>query len=310
MEFATATVGDRRLGGGSGGSGPTGTGGGGGSMPKDWEPAPCAASEKAFAPARVWQLTDQEYVNVVGAVLGITLTGTDADITTAASNSGVFSNMSEGKAITFATAKSYQSAAEKVAALAAAGTKMQSLLGLASATATPTTAQVQTFVNTKVSRLWRRPASNDEVTALVNVYMAGLPDGVPRAFQLLVQAALQMPSFLYRTELGALEAATGPDAFALTPFELASALSFFFTESSPDDTLWSKAADGTLTDPTVLDGEVVRLLAVPNVQANLSLKASYWLGAETLPTKSRTARSFPNTRRASRRRSTRASRRS
>jgi hypothetical protein len=232
-------------------------------------------------------------VNVVSAVLGITLTGTDADITTAASNSGVFSNMSEGKSIAFATAKSYQMAGEKIAALAAVGTKMQTLLGLASPTATPTPAQVQTFVTSKVARLWRRPVTNDEVTALVNVYNAGLPDGASRAFQLLVQAALQMPSFLYRTELGELDAATGPGPFTLTPFELASALSFFFTESSPDDTLWAKAVDGTLTDPTVLDGQVNRLLAMSNVRDNLSLKASYWLGAEALPTKIKDPTLFP-----------------
>jgi hypothetical protein len=241
----------------------------------------------------VWQLTDQEYVNVLTDVLGITLTGADAEVTTAASNSGVFSNMSEDKSVTLLSAQNYQVAARKVAVLASTGAKMQSLLGLASATATPTTAQVQAFVTTKVARLWRRPLTNDEVTALSNVYTGGLPDGVPRAFQLLVQAALQMPSFLYRTELGALDAATGPSPFSLTAFELASAVSFFFTESSPDDTLWGKAMDGTLTDPTVLDGEITRLLALSVVRANLSLKASYWLGTESLPIKIKNSAMFP-----------------
>jgi hypothetical protein len=241
----------------------------------------------------VWQLTDQEYVNVVTAVLGITLTGADAEITTAASNSGVFSNMSEDKSVTLMSAQNYQVAARKVAQVATTGAKMQSLLGLASATATPTTAQVQAFITTKVSRLWRRPVAADEVTALMNVYSGGLPDGATRAFDLLVQAALQMPSFLYRTELGALDASTGPAPFSLTPFELASAMSFFFTESSPDDALWSKAVDGTLTDPTVLDGEVTRLLATPAAKANLSLKASYWLGTESLPVKNKNSAMFP-----------------
>src|SRR3954447_20779987 len=103
--------------GGSSGSGGSGGMGSGGSSPKEWEPPACVASEKAFAPARLWQLTDQEYVNVVRDVLGVTLTGADADITTAASNSGVFSNMSEGRSITLTTAKNYQIAAEKVATL-------------------------------------------------------------------------------------------------------------------------------------------------------------------------------------------------
>jgi hypothetical protein len=273
--------------GGSGGSGPTGTGGN-----TEWTPT-CKAEEKAFAPARVWQLTDQQYVNVVASVLGVTLTGSDAEITTAASNSGVYSNMSEENSITLATAQSYQVAAVTVANLASSGAKMQTLLGLASPTAAPTPAQVQQFITTKVARLWRRPVASDEAAALLAVYDGGLPDGAPRAFQLLLQAALQMPSFLYRTELGATGAATGPAPFSLTSYELASALSFFFAEAPPDDTLWSKAVDGTLTDPTVLDGEVTRLLAMPSVQKNLSLKASYWLGTESLPTKIKNSTMFP-----------------
>jgi hypothetical protein len=278
---------------GSGGSSGSGTSGTGGSGFKEWEPLPCDTHEQAFAPARVWQLTDQEYVNVVTAVLGVTLTGTDAEITTAASNSGVYTNMSEGSSITLPSAKNYQLAANKVAQLATTGNNLQTLLGLASATTTPTTVQVQSFITTKVARLWRRPVSSDEVSALMDIYTKGLPDGIPRAFQLLVQAALQVPSFLYRTELGADGAATGASPFSITSFELASALSFFFTESSPDDVLWSKAVDGTLTDPTVLDGEVTRLLALSDVQANLSLKASYWLGTESLPTRIKSSAMFP-----------------
>ena len=40
------------------------------------------------------------------------------------------------------------------------------------------------------------------MTALVKLYAAGQPDGPGRGFHLLMEAALQAPSFLYRTELG------------------------------------------------------------------------------------------------------------
>src|SRR5258706_38815 len=152
--------------GGSGGSGSTGSGGSGS---KVWVPPVCKMEEKAFAPARVWQLTDQEYVSVVAAALGVTLTGPDAEVTTAASNSGVFSNMSEENSVTIASAQLYQTAAVKVASQASTDAKMQSLLGLATATTMPTTAQVQSFITTKIARLWRRPVARDEGAALVTL---------------------------------------------------------------------------------------------------------------------------------------------
>src|SRR5262245_57404054 len=43
----------------------------------------------------------------------------------------------------------------------------------------------------------------------------------------------------------------------------------------------------------VLDGQITRLLALPEVQAKLSLKASYWLGTEGLHVKIKNSAMFP-----------------
>ena len=49
----------------------------GGTLPGSggWTPPACNMDEKAFAPARIWQLTDAEYVNVVRDVLTAELPG-------------------------------------------------------------------------------------------------------------------------------------------------------------------------------------------------------------------------------------------
>jgi hypothetical protein len=235
---------------------------------------PCVQGA-SFAPARIWQLTDQEYVNVVRDVLGITLSGTDAEISTTTNKSGTYSNMSEANTVTLGIVQNYQTAAQKVAAQGV--TRMAALLGAAA----PTPAQVTQFINSKVSRLWRRPVEATEAAALAKIYNDAQPDGAARQFSLLLQAVLQAPSFLYRNEIGT-SAATATTSIQLTPYELASALSFFFLETSPDDTLWGKAQSGTLTDGAVLLAEVNRLLALPAAQANLTLKASYWLGVERI----------------------------
>jgi hypothetical protein len=233
---------------------------------------------------------DREYVKIVADVLGITLTGADAEISTAASNSGEYTNFSEGGALfNDNLAQNYQTAAQKVATQAIAPAKMQALLGSSTA---PTAAQVQTFITTKVARLWRRPLTSTEVTKLTNLYNSGVPDGVTNAFSLLLQAALQAPSFLFRTELGN-STAPPAKAFQLTPFELASALSFLFTATAPDDSLWEKAQNGTLTSPSVLAAEVDRLIATPVAQANLSLLVSYWLWTERVPAREKDPGLFP-----------------
>lgn len=107
-----------------------------------------------------------------------------------------------------------------------------------------------------------------------------------------MQAALQAPSFLYRTEIGT-NAATASAPVQLTPYEVASALSFMTLESVPDDTLWAHAADGTLAQPSVLAAEVERLLALPAAQQVLTKKASYWLGLEALQQKAKDQKLYP-----------------
>jgi len=150
-----------------------------------------------------------------------------------------------------------------------------------------TDAQLNTFISTKVSRLWRRPVSgtSPEGMALKTLYNSGTAaeDGGPaNAFSVLLQAVLQAPSFLFRTELGN-NPTPAAASFQLTPYELASALSMMFLESAPDDAMWAKAADGTLSDPTVLNTEVDRLMGQQVAKDNMALKLGYWLWTERVP---------------------------
>lgn len=117
-------------------------------MPPEADPGPpCVATQKAFAPARLWQLTDAQYVNVVHDVFGITLAGIDAEIVSAGTGDQ-YSNYSEGVSIGAQAAPNYQTAAVKVATQAVG--KMAALLGASP----PTAAQVQGFISTRVARVY------------------------------------------------------------------------------------------------------------------------------------------------------------
>ncbi len=285
----TAQIADKPAGKAPGSSNAAGSGQGG-VIDGKWAPPDCNKDEPAFAPARLWQITDQQYVNIVRDVLGITLIGTQAEISTAANSTGAFTNLSESRPLfNDMLAQNYQTAAERVATQAAL--MLPTLFG----SATPTAAQVQSFISSKVARLWRRPPSASEMTALANIYQGGAAEadgGAANAVGLLLEAVLQSPSFLFRTELGATSTpASAP--FRLDAFEIAAAVSFVLTDSAPDDTLWQKAQDGTLLSADVLATEVDRLMALPSAAETMVRHLSTWVWVERFRSREKTTSLYP-----------------
>lgn len=241
--------------------------------------APTCRPSASFAPARLTLISDAQYVNIVRDVFGVTLTG---DVTTVASTSGKYP-LNEAALVDDATATAYLRAADRVAALLTP-------CGANAVTATC----MQQFLRQKLPLAWRRPVTDAEIVGvpasngqpaqlgLMDLFNAGLPDGTDRAVALVMEAALGSSSFLYRAEFGG-DASAAQGAVALTPYELASALSFGLLDSVPDSELMARAADGTLVQPTVLSTQLDRLLALPAVQAHLQKKVSYYAGFEKIP---------------------------
>jgi hypothetical protein len=238
---------------------------------------PCAANA-SLANARVWRLTDQQYVNVVSQVFGVR---PPAEVTQADTAPAEFANFSEAPELTVQanTVSAYQTSARNIAYSAVT----QNLkVFLPCGATSPSDACVEQFVRNRVARAFGRPLTTTEVTDLLGVYHTGAQESVAMGLRLVIEATLQSPSFLYRTELGT-PTAGGPTGKAtLTPFELAGAVAFALLDSIPDDALWARALDGTLTRAQVLAQEVDRLLGTPAVRANLASKAGFWLGVEKL----------------------------
>jgi hypothetical protein len=170
------------------------------------------------------------------------------------------------------TAQNYMSTAQTAAASAVAN--LAALLPCATVDASC----VETFIRNKVARAFRRPVSDDEVQSMLALYQLGATDSPSVGVQTLLQYVLQTPDFLWRTELAGIDpAAPAMTPQPLKPFELAASLSFLFVDSVPDDTLWAKAVDGSITIPAVLSAEVDRLMALPAVRANVANKVGSWL---------------------------------
>jgi len=117
-------------------------------------------------------------------------------------------------------------------------------------------------------KAFRRPVTAAEIEKYVS-YTSVCSSSGDAGLSCALQAALLSPNFLYRTELVA-----GPEATTcseeaslvstaqnvLGQYALASRLSYFLWNAPPDDTLYSLAAGGTLSDPTVLAQQVDRML--------------------------------------------------
>lgn len=132
--------------------------------------------------------------------------------------------------------------------------------------AAPTTECAQSFLAKLAERAFRRPLSDLDKSSLLTVYSEAVTNGssIQEATQFTVHAIFESPHFLYRTEFGA-DAAEGP----LSPYELASQLSYFVTDGPPDDALLAAAAAGQLSTPEQIGPHVDRMLATPAAQLNL-----------------------------------------
>jgi hypothetical protein len=129
----------------------------------------------------------------------------------------------------------------------------------------------QNWVRGLAAKAYRRPLDATETTEINKVYadvkaLTGPPGTIQEATQYAVYAALSSPFFLYRTELGA----EAPSAMGkLTPYELASQLSYFLTDGPPDPTLTAAAAANTLSTEAEVRAHVDRILATDAAKTNL-----------------------------------------
>jgi hypothetical protein len=119
------------------------------------------------------------------------------------------------------------------------------------------------FIDSFGERAFRRPLSSEESARFQTLFNLGstlgdsgnaFDDGV----QLVVEAMLQAPQFLYRTEVSSGAAVDG--RAALDDWEVASRLSYFIFDSMPDDELFQRARDGELHTPEQVGSEVARML--------------------------------------------------
>jgi hypothetical protein len=135
-------------------------------------------------------------------------------------------------------------------------------------------------------RAYRRPVSSDDVNELYQYYQDGVKEGgnaggFEAGIRSAITGLLASPFFLYRGERIPTGLRPG-DTYAIDDLELASKLSFFLWNTIPDEELLQLGIDGKLSDPSMLDRQVRRMLADPRSVTLASNFVHQWLDMKRL----------------------------
>jgi len=133
---------------------------------------------------------------------------------------------------------------------------------------------VRQFISGFGAKAYRRPLSADEVNAYDTLFGVG---GTPsNGFRLVIEAMLQSPFFLYHADVGP-AGTPSQTPVSLTPYELASRLSYFLWDSMPDPQLFDLAANNSLDNEATLTAQVTRMLADKKAKDAIPLFYLQWL---------------------------------
>jgi hypothetical protein len=145
----------------------------------------------------------------------------------------------------------------------------------------PETTCATEIVTNLAERAFRRPVTDEDLSALMAFYDAGYREGgFEQGVRDALSAILASPYFLYRAESG-----QGPGGIvALSDLELASRLSFFLWGSVPDEQLLRLGEESDLSKPRVLKEQVERMLADDRAKSLTNDFAFQWLGLAKLDT--------------------------
>ncbi len=140
-------------------------------------------------------------------------------------------------------------------------------------------------------RAYRRPATTDEVDAIVGLVEGELKMGKPyhEAVRVGIVGMLCSPQFLYLFEPALPVGGRSPSQLRrlvgkvavpirpLTDYELATRMSYFIWSSMPDQALLDLAKAGRLREPSTIQAQVERMLADPKSDALVDDFAQQWL---------------------------------
>lgn len=272
LPACTGAVGSDSSGGAAGSSSSGGPGSGAGAASEGMGPARPGAT-------MLRRLTNREYRNTLQALLSLPTAPKDALGSDPLSKAG-FDNFASQLIVSPTIAAEYAANAS----------------ALIEGWQAPACAQQESdcardFVTAFGKKAFRRPLLQEEI----NRYTALFADertrsDYPSSIAQVMETMLQSPKFLYRTELGS---ASDGTQRRLTSHEVASALSYLFTASMPDDELFAAADANALQTPSEIEAQARRLLTLPAARVALRDFIFFYAGITRLSEIIKNADAYP-----------------
>lgn len=193
-----------------------------------------------------------------------------------------FGNNADAHRASLLLTENHLAAAEAVAAGAVAR-GLDALLGCEAGDRTE--ACVSRFITDFGYRAYRRPLLAEEHEPMLGLFRAGSAEwGFEKGVELVLQAFLQAPQLLYRTESltdwNAGRVADG--AVLLDSYQVASRLSYFLWNTMPDDELFALADAGELTTADAVRAQAWRMLEDERARVTVADFHEQWLGMSQL----------------------------
>ena len=246
-----------------------------------WKPVVSCNADEDVLPRRLRLLTNREYANTINDLLNISTGTTIAASFEPDTEVKGFDNNAEASKINNGRMDAYWNAAKQVAETVS----MANLMTCSTGTARDQCAN--TFVPAFGKKAFRRPLVAAEQTSYSNLFRLGASNEA--GARLVIQSMLSSPNFLYRAEIGSVVSG----ASNLTAYETANLLSYTFTGSMPDATLFTEADNNRLTTPVQLRTQAERLLATTKAAAQFSHFGLQWLHVDDVANLQRDKTLYP-----------------
>jgi hypothetical protein len=226
--------------------------------------------------AAVRRLTHSQYANTIQDLLGdsapVTLQFPPEDFVNG------FKNQYQSQSLTPILLEAYGAAAERLARNSFQGGDTRRLIPCS-----PSPACGAEFVRTFGLRAFRRPLDPAEEARYAKLFAS--ESEFYRGAQLVVEAMLQSPAFLFR-----LDESSDPRWVA---YATASRLSYAIWDSMPDDELLRAASRNELSTRAQFDAQLARMMEDPRSQRSLNEFIAQWLRFDRLTNASKDRRRFP-----------------
>jgi hypothetical protein len=256
----------------SGSGGSSGTGGSSG-----------VADPAAAGPLPLRRLTSREYLNTARDLLGdSTLDASDVPGESDDLSNNAFP-FRQPNLIGTLDAGNLQGAAETLATNIAA--KLSTVLPCTPANAAAEAGCAAQFIATFGAKAYRRPLNATEVSHLTALYQTArstLALDFNGAVDLLIEAMLQAPGFVYHWEMDPGAAIKDGAVVQLGNYQIANRLSYFLWGTMPDAALFAAAAAGQLTTAGGVQAQAQRMLADPKAADMIADFVDDWLDVNVL----------------------------